>query len=95
MLVAARRNAVAARTFFTKHAEVDSSPPEVATDWAPAYPRGVGGTRFSIFLSSRSGGDLGWFLVCALVTEHGPHDVDATAGEGEDGLAVAFACLRS
>ena len=40
VLVAARHNAVAARTFFTKHAEVDSSPPEVTTDRAPAYPRG-------------------------------------------------------
>jgi hypothetical protein len=31
----------------------------------------------------------GLFLVVALVAQRGPNDVDAMAGEGEDGLAVS------
>jgi hypothetical protein len=31
------------------------------------------------------------FLIVALVAEHCPQDVDAAAGDGEDGLVVPFA----
>ncbi len=35
---------------------------------------------------------MGWLVeVGLLVAEHGPEDVDAVAGDGEDGLTVAFA----
>jgi transposase-like protein len=39
VLVATRRDAVAARTFFTGALKLGSSPLEVTTDRAPAYPR--------------------------------------------------------
>jgi transposase-like protein len=39
VLVATRRDAVAARTFFTGGLKLGSAPLEVATDRAPAYPR--------------------------------------------------------
>jgi transposase-like protein len=39
VLVAARRDAVAARTFFTGALKLGASPLEVTTDRAPAYPR--------------------------------------------------------
>src|SRR3954467_14909669 len=40
-------------------------------------------------------GAVGWSVeVGLLVAEHGPQDVDAAAGEGEDGLAVASSRFR-
>jgi hypothetical protein len=34
--------------------------------------------------------DLGWFLVEGVVAEHCPEDVDASLGESEQRLFVAF-----
>ncbi len=40
-------------------------------------------------LSSRRGCSRG--LVGGVVAEHGPQDVEASAGQGDDGLGVGFA----
>src|SRR5271156_7220739 len=47
------------------------------------------GRRISTMLSSRRGSGCG--VVGGVVAEHGPLDVEASAGQGEDGLGVGFA----
>ena len=45
-----------------------------------------------MFLSSRLSGDAWhWFLVGGVVAEHGPEDVDAASGEGDEGLFMGLA----
>ncbi len=44
-----------------------------------------------MFLSSRlSMAPWQWFLVGGVVPEHGPEDVDAASGEGDEGLFMGF-----
>ncbi len=45
----------------------------------------------SMMLSSRYGGHGGLFGKRSVVAEQGPEDVDAAAGEGDDGLGVGAA----
>ena len=44
-----------------------------------------------MFLSSRLSGDAWhWFLIDGVVAEHGPEDVDASPGEGDERLFVGL-----
>src|SRR5271166_5687799 len=54
-----------------------------------ADPQTLGG-GFSMKLSSRRGVRCGG-LIGRVVAQHGPQDVEASAGQGEDGLGVGFA----
>ena len=51
-------------------------------------PRGSRPLGISMVLSS---GGEGWFLVGGVVAEHRPDDVDASSGEGDEGLLMGFA----
>jgi hypothetical protein len=44
-----------------------------------------------MFLSIRlSAASWHWFLVDGVVAEHGPEDVDAASGEGDEGLFMGL-----